>query len=403
MNSEANDAPAISSSRRRLLRWIFVGVILFFTTVVLELLLQLIAVEVRNVKQAYRHGGLVQPYKPGADFEVLGEEFRVHYQINELGFRETPWPPTPSPENGKVRGLVLGDSFGEGWGVEIQQRFDRLIEASEPLELINLSAAGGSQIQELILLRRFASQWNAKFLILQVFDNDLLDNSLILTRFERDASGRIGTLPERMDLREASVIEGIQDWLGERELIAVSRQLRQILAGQAIQRGYFVRPGSMKHKVLLDRASAEARFAERPEVLDLLAKDCKDVHFYDPSPESQEQWRPLLELNESLLEQILEEARKQGLETILLYVPDRRVFRGRNRSIAAKNPLREQLLSFSKKHGLPLLDIQGAWSKDPEQALSRYFVFDGHWNEAGHRAAAEGLAEILRDRLKTPR
>jgi hypothetical protein len=54
--------------------------------------------------------------------------------------------------------------------------------------------------------------------------------------------------------------------------------------------------------------------------------------------------------------------------------------------------------------GFPVLDLTQDLRRASRRALGEpYYVYDGHWNAAGHRAAAEAVRRFLRERDWAPR
>ena len=61
-----------------------------------------------------------------------------------------------------------------------------------------------------------------------------------------------------------------------------------------------------------------------------------------------------------------------------------------------------KVFETAKEAGVPLVDGQAFLGEAPDP-LGHYFVWDGHWNEAGHALAAEALAPRLEEALAARR
>jgi hypothetical protein len=101
-------------------------------------------------------------------------EFSVEVSINSQGLRDDEYP---LERTAKRRMLVLGDSFGWGWGVEHHERFSEIIEKSHPdWEIINASVVGYGTIQELLYLEQRGFSFKPDIVLMLVCDNDFTDN-----------------------------------------------------------------------------------------------------------------------------------------------------------------------------------------------------------------------------------
>jgi len=88
---------------------------------------------------------------PNQEGRLNHPEFSVDIRINSLGLRDDEYP---VERTAKRRMLVLGDSFGWGFGVEQEQRLTEIIEGLHPeWEIINASVSGYGTDQEFLYLR----------------------------------------------------------------------------------------------------------------------------------------------------------------------------------------------------------------------------------------------------------
>ena len=113
--------------------------------------------------------------RPNAEGIFASADFRVSVKQDRFGNRNL----TPPLVSGKMNVLVLGDSFGWGWGVEADEVFSaRINSGNDGLNLYNLSAPGYGTDQEYLSLIRFLSHNNesdyAGVLLLFYF-NDMED------------------------------------------------------------------------------------------------------------------------------------------------------------------------------------------------------------------------------------
>jgi hypothetical protein len=99
----------------------------------------------------------------------------THVAISEQGFRDA--ARAPHPPSGKNRVLVLGDSFGFGFGVEHEETFERRLETLRPdLEVVNAAVPGYGTDQELLLLEERGLALRPDLVLVLFHPNDLLNN-----------------------------------------------------------------------------------------------------------------------------------------------------------------------------------------------------------------------------------
>lgn len=133
----------------------------------------------RQSHPVYGHG--LKPGSGGINEEK--REFRVAYRINSLGLRDREYP--PDPPAGAVRLLFMGDSFTEGFGVELDDTFvkgiERRLNASPPrpggrYEAVNMGVASFSPLLEYLFLRELLPRLRGHLLLLSLDPTDFSDD-----------------------------------------------------------------------------------------------------------------------------------------------------------------------------------------------------------------------------------
>lgn len=98
--------------------------------------------------------------------------FEVAYRANSIGARDR----ERAPNDGEGRVVVLGDSFVEGWGLPVEDRFTDLLEASTGHQHLNLGMAHFGPYQALLAYRKFGPQFDHDAVMLVLYpENDLVD------------------------------------------------------------------------------------------------------------------------------------------------------------------------------------------------------------------------------------
>jgi hypothetical protein len=101
-------------------------------------------------------------------------EFSVRVCINSHGLRDDEYPLSRTD---KKRMLVLGDSFGWGFGVEHDEIFCEIIENNRPdWEIINASVSGYGTDQEFLYLKERGIHFKPDVVLLLFSKNDFRNN-----------------------------------------------------------------------------------------------------------------------------------------------------------------------------------------------------------------------------------
>lgn len=110
--------------------------------------------------------------KPHLTSSFTNREFSTTILTNSLGFRDD----EASCQDPDV--LILGDSFGFGWGVEKEEGLEAILEKESGLSILNMSVSGYNNVQELALLEKWQQNHSLrnKTIILLYYVNDMLGN-----------------------------------------------------------------------------------------------------------------------------------------------------------------------------------------------------------------------------------
>jgi len=137
--------------------------------------------------RAPNQSGFVYQRNPGV--------FKTRFITNSRGMRDREYP---LDKRTNLRILALGDSFTEGWGVEEEQAYPKVLERQflQGVEVWNLGVVGYSTDQELQQLRHMIGEVHPDIVILGFYENDIADNtrgkSLWYPRFRKPLFGVSG-------------------------------------------------------------------------------------------------------------------------------------------------------------------------------------------------------------------
>ncbi|MCA9438824.1 MAG: SGNH/GDSL hydrolase family protein, partial [Candidatus Omnitrophica bacterium] len=110
--------------------------------------------------------------RPNLDFQFENVEFSTRVQTNSQGYRDD----EESLENPEI--LILGDSFGIGWGVEEEETAASILEDRTGRKVLNMSVSGYGTNQEFLQLQRYCEVEGATDcdVVILFYLNDRLEN-----------------------------------------------------------------------------------------------------------------------------------------------------------------------------------------------------------------------------------
>mgnify|MGYP000103170157 CR=1 FL=1 len=118
--------------------------------------------------------------QPSTQYFHKTPDYKVHFKINSKGVRADREIPYKKSE-GTKRIIVLGDSFGMGYGVDLNNTFtetaSRLINKKGiKNEIVNLSVSGHGNAEELVALTLEGLKYDPDLVLLQFHQTDFVDN-----------------------------------------------------------------------------------------------------------------------------------------------------------------------------------------------------------------------------------
>ena len=137
-------------------------------------------------------------HKPNSSAIHERKCFLVTLESNEIGARDDKIKDIPGKNY-----ILLGDSFAEGYGVNLEDTSQFLIEQNNGINIINLGSAGWfGPLQYLLVYKNFKDQFKHKGVIIYLLPaNDFTDNDSdhwkkIDSRLYRPYFGKIGNVLE---------------------------------------------------------------------------------------------------------------------------------------------------------------------------------------------------------------
>jgi hypothetical protein len=323
-----------------------------------------------EIRTPLTRGGFLRPYVPHAEADLVSADFRVRYAIDDWGFRDE-----SQREGGSRRCLdwncvlLLGDSFTEGYGVQERESYARRLGSDGRFAVWNLSRMGASPLFYVVMAREFVPRLHPRFVVVQLFDNDLDENRF--RRIPREADGRVGAFPDSLRPRADALGRLGDTWRGF-ALVQAFDRLERRLEGKQVPR-------------IFVRVNSRVDVPVPPDTADRL------FPWYDPArvPE----WEPKLAEQEVLVRQLVAELREMQVRYVLIaYVPHgAELVGGDPEASRARNPHARMLARVTRELGVAFIDGIDVFAAPGRRPSDYYYEHDQHWNSAGHALFAAAL------------
>lgn len=334
---------------------------------------------------------------PG-DEGTYTDEGRAYIRINHAGYRDREHAVEKPPRT--IRIAVLGDSYTEAFQVPLEQTYwwltgERLADcraaASQKVEILNFGVYAYGTAQELLTLRTRVWRYQPDvILLLFTTGNDVRDNSRELRQDPRrpyfvESAGRL-VLDE--SFRAANPLRDPFKRLYY-EAVARSR------IAQLVHRARYL--------ILNDPttpAAQEQALGGGPRL---------DLAYTEPgTPEARSAWR----ITETLLSTMNAEVRQQGASFVLVVGtnpvevhPDPDVRRKTMEDLGVTDLAYSvrRLRDLGERQGFDVVPLLDPFMEFVGRTGTPLHGFDGsgvgHWNQVGHRLAAQVVADELCSRL----
>ncbi len=327
------------------------------------------------------------------------EEGEAFVRINAKGMRDDrEIPVEKTPEVFRI--AILGDSYAEAFQVDVSKTFWRLLEEKlnscgfapgKRVEVLNFGVSGYSTAHELIALRERVKPFAPDLVLLAFLSgNDVRDNSqAIAGPYPRPYFHlKNGRLTEDTTFREQWIFK-LKSSLPWQWFQAVSDYLRLI---QLLN----------KVKNVAGQPLSAPRSEGAVEEIGL------DDHIYLSKPP--QVWEEAWQLTEALVTAVRDESLRQGARFLLVTLtnpgqvpPDPTAMRRHAQRIGEPDLFypERRMRALAQREGLDAVFLAEAFARHAAERKVYLHGFPntqlggGHWNEQGHRLAAEILAKHL--------
>ncbi|HUQ75535.1 MAG TPA: SGNH/GDSL hydrolase family protein [Burkholderiales bacterium] len=335
------------------------------------------------------------------------DEGRVYVKISAQGLRDRQH--TLAKADGVYRIAILGDSYAEALQVELERTFWSLLPKKlescgfargKSVETINFGVSGFGTGNELLTLRTRVWQYSPDMVLLAFFPgNDVRNNSPALEkeRFWPFFSLKDGKLHLDAAFRDDPEFR-------EKQRIAIERAALQDLRMYQLMRR--VRAGSIVQH--LHNAPIAAAIASGSNGGDKLTEPGLDEQvFHEPRDAK---WREAWDITDRLLVAASEETRNKRVRFVVTVLstpgsvfpnPQMRARYAQSLGVETLFYPEQRLTGLGERHGFDVVALAPEMQKRADATQTYFHGFAntkpgfGHWNEAGHAAAAELIAERL--------
>ena len=321
---------------------------------------------------------------PNKRVERKTAEYRVIEVTNSFGLRSPEL--SLGKEPGEFRILFLGDSFAQGYTVEWKKTYAEVVRQlvansiGRKVSVVNGGCAGWSTDQQLLWYERNGKQWNADFVVLLFFDNDLWYNTQ--SRYWRGFKPRFAIEDNKLKLlyRPAKP----EKWQPT-SLFAHSHLLV-----------YF--HSRLSHIPQVKSLTNILGF-ELPKVSDVPNFSVEFNRFLPQHPVTVDGWR----ITEALLKRLFSEVKKEKGKFLLFQIPNRWFLYGDSRRKLLERYgkrakewklgyISKRLHKFCIKNNIPSLEPTSEFKQSKKRL---YLTQDGHWNEDGHSLVGKQIGNFI--------
>ncbi|MBN2208167.1 MAG: SGNH/GDSL hydrolase family protein [Candidatus Coatesbacteria bacterium] len=371
-------------------------------------------------KLFYEHDDVLGWRKvPGKEGWLVKPEYKINEKINSKGLRG-PECPYEKPQ-GEFRILVLGDSFTEGYSVQLASLFTQVLAEKLNNEggggrfrVINAGTSGYSTDQELLFFRQEGVKYGPDLVLLMFYENDVWYNnqarywrgykplfclegeSLVLTNVpvpkpEPESESDGGSADQRLTLKQ---------WLNRNSRIYafLRSSLKRIgwLNAALVRVGLAQKPSESAPIPEAENGQEDA--SELPDEFEVWRRR--------PTEEMQQAWA----ITEALIRQLKREVEESGANLIVFYIPNKAtIYDDSRKATMQKYSLSEDAWDLDKtaKDLQQLCDRLSVQFVDPTEVFREearrleqpgerlYYTYDNHWNPHGHRLAADILSDLI--------
>lgn len=331
--------------------------------------------------------------------------FRVALKFNSKGLRDYEYPYEKG--RGVYRILCLGDSFTEAIQVPLEKTFVKILEKrlnskEKRIEVINAGVEAYGTTNEYLFLMNEGLKYQPDMVLLCFYiGNDVFNNSYNLKIKSKTGGDRLGPYFIIKDKRL--------------EINYPKEQFHHITSPVSL--GYFgkikgfISENSRLYLVLTQRIKGIYPLAIFLEKIGVLERDYfpDEYNIFSNINNESSDWKQAWEITERIILEMKRELDKKGIRFKIILIPflgqvDEQLWQAtlknyqtpKNSQWSLEQP-NQILANFCQKNKIETLDLLDPFKKYKQQTSNDlYFISDGHFNEQGHRLAAQIIYQNLK-------
>jgi acetyltransferase AlgX (SGNH hydrolase-like protein) len=340
--------------------------------------------------------------KPGARVRYDRREYTTEVAINSNGLRDPERAYAAAP--GTFRILALGDSFVEGYTVDMDRTVTQVLENALggpgcPVEVLNGGTHAYSTDQEYLFYLDQGVRYSPQVVLLFAYYNDVLWN--LAVNYYGSPKPLLKPVGDRLVLSNDPVPVPYRGPTPAPPPPPPAPKLRSAAFEWAKDR--LARGAPRAFNMLARTGLWERMGGDEPD-------DQMRVFKRRQQPLIETAW----ERTDAILRALSREAAARGTRFALVYVPSRMEVSDRDWELTRLaydldekawdlGLVARRFAEIGASAGFPLIDLTPDLRRASRGVLGEpYFVHDGHWNAVGHRVAAEAIERFLRERGWAP-
>jgi lysophospholipase L1-like esterase len=318
---------------------------------------------------------------------------------------------------------VVGDSFTEGMGMEIEETLPSLLESKfssgqKNINFINGGLAGTGPFEYGRVLFNIGLKYQPDAVLICFFANDLSNIEVDQNPAQMYQNSSLDenngeSLLHFFLPRTYTLIKGLR----EKQVYQQDRFTTNLIAtvsAEARRRGISeeeITAWQSRISKDLVRAVEEGRFYGAPLAYGLLRPNYLTDALDISSKEAEQKWRAL----GSILSEIINHSRDLGLEVAVVYLPDRLQYdpdqhnannvwyqsgvKVRKEWLEGEAEIEVRLKSWANAHGVPFMDLISTFRQAEKENISPLtWHYDNHWTAEGNRVAADAIAQWIKEK-----
>jgi len=329
------------------------------------------------------HFGVWHP--PGAKSTHTSGCFKVQMEANSYGARDIE---RPLKSGSQTRRVVLGDSFVEGYGVDVDKRFTNLVEAATDKPQLNFGTSGYfSVLQSVLLYEHLASKFEHDEVLLSILPaNDFWDEDVDYCKEWHSDRYRPYLVGEYPNYEVKYLWKPLEESrFSKKNFEAYVADFEEDARQARRDPKHWMRSYSHAYAAI----SFFLQVSKSNETATTFQGIPHDYSGYLSVTDTQ--WDRMRFSLERLLKL------KGDRPLTIMVIPSENDLIQHARSENGKLPFSEKIGTFVAAHpdsNIQLLDLMDRFSKEPDAAKDCFLFCDPHWNNKGSQIAADELIRL---------